>query len=483
MSYDRESERIVMQDPRVWIAGLGDEGGGGSWLAGAAKLLVQPDRGEIEKYQRFIDEVLWGRLQYRDGPLAFGVRKSLFFYEPGQAAPGRWDREIDWTTWTSWSRRQSESVDRSYDYPHVAVLYWVFYRLARNHTGLVTNHGWEWYLERAHETALAMVTFAPELAAFGQMEGSVFVELLLDLRREGWTTQADQLEATMLARAAAWSAEAYPFGSEMAWDSTGQEEVYLWARHFALPDLAAVTLDAVLAYTPTVPHWGYNGNARRYWDFLYAGKIRRVERQIHHYGSGLNALPVLAAYRERPDDLYLLRVGYGGVMAPLTNIDREGFASAAFHAWPDTLAFDPYSGDYGPGFVGHALGTATYVIHHPQLGWLAFGGNLEAAGDRVAVVPLDSARSRVFMAPFGLWLTLDVGSFARVEVDVGARAVRVALAPATEHTPVARLRVEQTARVTGADSFAPRRALAVERGAYVVPLAPHLTWVEVAPTR
>jgi hypothetical protein len=266
----------------------------------------------------------------------------------------------------------------------------------------------------------------------------------------------------------------------MAWDSTGQEEVYHWAKRFALPDLAAVTLDAVLGYMPTLPHWGYNGNARRYWDFLYGGKLRRIERQIHHYGSGLNALPVLAAYRERPDDLYLLRVGYGGVMGPLANIDREGFASAAFHAWPDTLAFDPYSGDYGPGFVGHALGTATYVVRDPQLGWLAFGGNLEIAGDRVTVIPLDSARARVFVAPLGLWLTLDAGRFERVTVDLVERAVRVALAPATAHTPLARLRIEQTA-IAGVGAFVPRPPLADERGAHVVPLSARVTWVELRP--
>ena len=29
MTYDREANQIVMQDSRAWIAGLGDEGGGG----------------------------------------------------------------------------------------------------------------------------------------------------------------------------------------------------------------------------------------------------------------------------------------------------------------------------------------------------------------------------------------------------------------------------------------------------------------------
>ena len=55
------------------------------------------------------------------------------------------------------------------------------------------------------------------------------------------------------------------FGSEMAWDSTGQEGVYAWSKYFNDTTTAVNTLNSILAYQPTVPHWGYNGNARRYW--------------------------------------------------------------------------------------------------------------------------------------------------------------------------------------------------------------------------
>lgn len=37
MTYDREANPIAMQDSRVWIAGLGDEGGGGAWLSAVMK--------------------------------------------------------------------------------------------------------------------------------------------------------------------------------------------------------------------------------------------------------------------------------------------------------------------------------------------------------------------------------------------------------------------------------------------------------------
>lgn len=55
------------------------------------------------------------------------------------------------------------------------------------------------------------------------------------------------------------------FASEMAWDSTAQEGVYAWSKFFNDSTTAINALNSILAYQPTVPHWGYNGNARRYW--------------------------------------------------------------------------------------------------------------------------------------------------------------------------------------------------------------------------
>ena len=261
----------------------------------------------------------------------------------------------------------------------------------------------------------------------GLMEGDIIVALLDDLKREAWKENAQVVEDLMKERTDRWKQDAYPFGSEMAWDSTGQEEVYAWCKYFGHDDKALVALNSIIGYMPTLPHWGYNGNARRYWDFLYGGKIRRIERQLHHYGSGLNAIPVLAHYREHPEDEYLLRVGYGGTMGALSNIDQEGFASVAFHAFPSTLKWDPYTGDYGPNFFGHAFNVGSYVIKHQEFGWQSFGGNVSVSGDWVHVQPLDSFRKRVYIAPLGLWLTLDAGTFQRIAINTKSNVVRVTL--------------------------------------------------------
>src|SRR5262249_20041867 len=153
---DRESNRVVAQDSRVWIAGMSDEGGAGSWVAAMMKQLDNPKPDEVALLERVVDETVLGKLQVADGAHAGGVKKSLFYYDPGRA-PGYYDPKLDWTTWTSWTHPQADKLERSYDYPHVAAGYWVLYRLARHHQDLVHAHDWRWYLDHARLTAVAMV--------------------------------------------------------------------------------------------------------------------------------------------------------------------------------------------------------------------------------------------------------------------------------------------------------------------------------------
>ena len=482
MSYDREANAIVTQDQRVWIAGLSDEAGAGSWLAAAMKEVGRPDREETEKLEQFVDGVLWGELQYKDGEKKYGVRKSLFYYQPDKMPPGYYRKDLDWSSWESWNEEASEDVSRSYDYPHVVAVYWALYRLARDHQGLVKHHDWRWYLTQAYQTSMAMTRYARDLAQFGQMEGDIFVAVLDDLQREGMNEQAATLETAMRARADVWQKLPYPFGSEMPWDSTGQEEVYAWTKRFGMTDKAQVTLDAITGYMPAIPSWGYNGSARRYWDFLYGGKYERIERQLHHYGSGLNAIPVLDAFRRKPGDLYLLRVGYGGTMGAISGIDEDGFASAAFHSYPDKMIFDPYSGDYGPNFFGHAWTTGAYLVKEPEFGWVAFGGNISVEGNSVTLEPRDSFRQRVYIAPLGLWLTLDAGRFEQVDFDAATGSVALHLAPADSFTAHALLRIDQPAHAEGAGSIAPLEKLDTDRGALVVPLSRSSVIVHLAPS-
>jgi len=430
ISYDREVNDYVLQDHRAWIAGLSDEGGAGAWLAAAMKQAAQPSADEVSKLEDFIHQTVLGTLQ---PPNSSAVRKSVFFYQPN-ATSYEYSDEIDWSGWASWNIAEAYATDRAYDYVHVSAAYWALYRVARFYPDIVKQATWDWYLSQSYNTVMyCMGTNAQGqpnagYSELGLMGETVWGYLLEDLKAENYTTEANILEARMKRRAEAWSMQIVPYGSEMAWDSTGQEGVYYWTNYFGLTEAANKTIDSILGYMPTVSHWGWNGNARRYWDFLYGGKLERIERQIHHYGSGLNALPLLEHFKQEPSDLYALRVGYGGNSGPMSNIDQEGFAAAAFHSWPDTLAWDAYSGDYGPNFLGHVFGAGTYVVEDAELGLLAFGGSATCDGDVITVVPTDAVRRKVYLAMFGTQIAVEAGTIEKVTYSDKTGVITVQIA-------------------------------------------------------
>lgn len=478
LTYDREANAIVTQDPRVWIAGMSDEGGAGGWVAAAMKQLDNPDPAEVSRLEQLITRTVSQRLQIPQGDMQGAVRKSLFYYDPANVTYS-YDSKIDWTSWASWNKTAASAVDRAYDYPHVAIGYWAMYRLARNHIGLVTQHDWNWYLQHAYQTVVGMMADAPYYTQYGLMEGSVFVSLLDDLKSEpAYTMQAANMERLMKGRATAWSKMAAPYGSEMAWDSTGQEEVYAWERYFGYAQQALITRESILAFDPAVPGWGYNGNVRRYWDFLYGGKIPGIERQIYHYGATLNSLPLFDSFRADPSDTHLLRVAYGSFLGGITNIDRQGFGSAAFHSDPALMKWDPYTGDYGMGFFGHAYAAATYLVQDHELGWLAYGGNLVPGSGAMTVIPKDGARSRLFIGPAGVWIQLEAGKIAAVRYAKGSGTVRLLLDPATRTTPSARVFVSNT--VDPSKPYTVRGGI-YERGGYTVKLGNGIKTIEVGP--
>ncbi|KAI0347870.1 hypothetical protein BDW22DRAFT_1424125 [Trametopsis cervina] len=471
ISYDREVGAVVKDDPRAWIPGLSDEAGAGSWLAASVKQYAQPNADEVAKMEQFVNLTLWGSVQNSDG----SVKKSVYFYEPALVPNYSYPSSIDWGNWWSWNQAASYDTSRAYDYVHVTAAYWALYRVARNYPTLTKLRSWQWYINQAVLTVNRMTQRDVGYTNDGLMDETVIRVLLYDLKREGLSTNASLVESKMQARASVWATERFPFGSEMAWDSTGQEGVYAWAKYFNDSTTALNVINSIIAYQPTVPHWGYNGNARRYWDNIYGGKLQRIERQIHHYGSGLNALPLISEFQSNPTDYYLLRVGFGGVSGPMSNIDQGGFAAASFHSFADTLKWDGYSGDYGPNFVGHSLGMGTFIIDHPDFGWQALGGNVVSTTPTIRVEPRDSLRRRVFIAPIATLLTLDAGAFSVVEYDANARRVTVTVTAAPDGVPRAaaapngRLVVTQTAAIAGVHLLKPTSRLTEDAGAWVLP--------------
>jgi hypothetical protein len=122
------------------------------------------------------------------------------------------------------------------------------------------------------------------------------------------------------------------------------------------------------------------------------------------------------------------------------------------------------SGDYGSNFYGYAVNTSTYIVNDKTYGWLSFGGNLDKKGNIVSVKITTAAKSAVFIAPVGLWITLDAGTLSEVSFNSSTGAVELTLDPADTHTSKASLRVGQNAAYKVDGTFESTR------GAYEIPL-------------
>jgi hypothetical protein len=101
------------------------------------------------------------------------------------------------------------------------------------------------------------------------------------------------------------------------------------------------------------------------------------------------------------------------------------------------------------------------------------------SGDWVNVQPLDSFRQRVYIAPLGLWLTLDAGTFERIAINTKSNIVRVTLARADRFTPNARLRLRQPARIASIGTYAPTGKFVRERDAFTIPLRRSAMMIEL----
>ena len=76
-----------------------------------------------------------------------------------------------------------------------------------------------------------------------------------------------------------------PFGSEFAWDTTGQEEVAIWGAFFNATstdgihgELNGRTVDAILAFMPSQPIWALHGSAYGMGDFSNNAKYGLLNR-------------------------------------------------------------------------------------------------------------------------------------------------------------------------------------------------------------
>lgn len=103
-------------------------------------------------------------------------------------------------------------------------------------------------------------------------------------------------------------------------------------------------------------------------------------------------------------------------------------------------------------------------------GWLTFGGNLKKDGRWIGIDLTTAAKSAVFIAPAGLWITLDAGQIKTATYDPNTKEVCLTLEPASDVSRDALLRFEQSVKSGDLKSYHIKGMQANSRGAFQISL-------------
>ena len=399
-----------------------------------------PDRREIEALEYYLDRFVWGGLQRREDerPYPYGVYGTPHWYinrSPERRAEYT-DRDLD-----------REHVWRSYDYPHVIMLYYHMYEIARMYPELSTYLDAAGYLRRAYGTARAFFTYPYEIYPdyyetykWGLYNELVVLKLIAALEREGFRTQADFLRSEWEKKVKYFVYDdEYPLRSEYAFDRTAFESSYALAKYGATHEMPP---DEHLWWDVQKERWYSHPmvrkeDARAFMDRQLAGNLAvRGWLETSYYQLGADpSLSYMAAMggwgildyaiHFSPDPFDWLQLGYASYLSSWslmnTGTPESGFgywfpgehndgaagwqfmSSKVGSAWMGSsypggvqVPRGPwhYDGEIDLGFGGALRMARTVVTQDPLFGWIAYGGELREEDDLLSVVPRDGLRKR-----------------------------------------------------------------------------------------
>lgn len=415
----------------------------------ASKNVTYPEAKEIESLEYYLKNFVWGGLQRRDDerPYPYGVYGTPNWYVNRDPARRRAYAESLVSGATALRDLVKEHVWRSYDYPHVIMLYFHMYQIARMYPEMSRYLDAAGYLNRAWETARAFYTYPYEIYPeyyetykWGLYNELVVLELIEALEAEGFPQQAAWLRHEWEKKVKYFVYDdPYPFRSEYAFDRTAFESTYAFAKYGATRDMRP---DRNLWYDVKLKKWYSHPFVRRedsraFMDRqLASGLVVRGWLNPAYYTLGADpGVSYMAAmggwgildyalnFAPRPFDW--LQLGYASYLSSwcLMNTGRpdtdygfwypgpenDGAAGWQFmsakvgSAWMGSsypggvmVPRGPwwYDGEIDLGYGGALRMAATIVARDPIFGWFAYGGAMTEEADSLSVNPRDGLRRR-----------------------------------------------------------------------------------------
>ena len=416
----------------------------------ASKNVTFPDKKEIESLEYYIKNFVWGGLQRKDDerPYPYGIYGTPnWFVNRDQQRRLEYAKKLA-SGATAIADMNKEHVWRSYDYPHVVMLYFHMYQIAKLYPDMSTYLDASGYLNRAWETAKAFYTYPYEIYPsyydtykWGLYNELIVLELMDALEGEGFREQAAWLRNQWEIKTKYFVYDdQYPFRSEYAFDRTAFESTYAFAKYGTTHDMQP---DTNLWFDLKLKKWWSHPSVKRedsraFMDRqLASGLVVRGWLNPAYYTLGSDAgLSYMAAmggwgvldyglnFAPRPAEW--LQLGYASYLSSwaLMNTGRadtnygfwfpgaenDGSAGWQFMSTKSGSAWmgssfpggvtEPrgpwhYDGEIDLGFGGALRMAATVVTKDPTFGWISYGAAMTDNGAPLSIIPRDGLRRRL----------------------------------------------------------------------------------------
>lgn len=406
----------------------------------ASKNAEFPNPDEVEALDYYIEHFVWGGLQRTtEESDSYGIYGIPDWKQNRDSSdPGNKGKRHIW---------------RCYDYPHIVVMYFSMYRIARDYPGMKMKLDRATYLERACGTALGMFTIPIRVTNWSAYETGFYNELVIpqlieELDLVGKHDEAAQLRAHWEKKVAFFvSGGPNLFGSEYAFDSTGFESTQAIAR-YALdhPGTPGITPEAAAKFATTQIRAnlfcrGVIEKAYYYYGSDYRGGAG--DAFTLSYMSPMGGWGVLnhALYDHREPDA-TIRLGYASFLSSWSLMNTGTRASGFGYWFPGEAndggtggGFEPaaygmtwlgqphhrgpwyYSCETDLGYCGALRSAATIVADDPVFGRFCFGGEMSTHKASLHIIPRDGVRRRLYLRTGGHQIDVELtgARFAREE--------------------------------------------------------------------
>lgn len=366
--------------------GWGDDWGftHGEYLA--EKNVYQPDAEQIQAVDEYLDTFIWNSLM-KEHQNDYLVNDWLD-YEPNNTGQG---------------------TSRGYAYPHVYNTYFSMYKIAEKYPDMVEYiEDKDTYLLRAAKILRALYSSGVGYNWDTGLMGESTTPAIIDaLNKEGYYSEAEAIENIMSRKYNNFKNAKYPYGSEYAYDNTGEEAVYTLAKLNDNLDMMGKIDLKTRACRGLQPIWYHYANptticGENWWNFQYTASLAGycMDDWLRLQDNGMTEDELADA----------ARVNYAAKLANLTAIN-----SGQIDADPENIGTVAWTYQSELGNSG-GQGTGGGKIHN---GWRQMSGEADTGlFGAMQILSADVATDNIFgLFGYGCQVTEENGYYRVTPLD------------------------------------------------------------------